>query len=234
LTEAHESGIIHRDIKPRNILLCRLGASFDVVKVLDFALPRVLHDSSQAVSEIAKEGEVFGKPAFMAPELVTGEGVADQSSDIYALGCVAYWLLSGETVSQARSVVAMALAHVREDPQPVSLRAEFDIPPALDDLILACLDRDCARTGVCPGGDGSASCPPIGSPLDAGAGRAMVAREPSASSAGCRQRSSVASGLAGRRRSKTPLVAGACRGKPSHRCGKWSNPAAGKMWSSQV
>lgn len=62
-----------------------------------------------------------------------------------ALGCVAYWLLSGETVFQARSVVAMALAHVREDPQPVSLCAEFGIPPALDDLILACLDKDRAR-----------------------------------------------------------------------------------------
>lgn len=141
LAEAHGHGIVHRDIKPRNILLCRLGASYDFAKVLDFGLAKFLQEADSEPSHLTREGEVVGTPAFMAPELATGEAGGNELSDIYALGCVAYWLLTGQTVFQARNSMAMAVAHLRDSPEPPSRRSELEIAPELDELVLACLAK---------------------------------------------------------------------------------------------
>ena len=96
LGEAHAAGLLHRDIKPHNLYLCRLGLDFDVVKVLDFGLVKSL---SEGAAELTAEGALTGTPAYMPPERVIGAAV-DERSDIYSLGCVAYWMLTGQPCSQ--------------------------------------------------------------------------------------------------------------------------------------
>ena len=140
LGEAHARGLLHRDIKPANILLCRVGPDDDFVKVLDFGL--VKHFVADAVTELSLDRVTVGTPAFMAPEIALGRTDVDGRADLYALGCVAYYLLTGQLVFQAETPLAMALAHVNEVPHPPSARSELSIPPALDALILGCLAKD--------------------------------------------------------------------------------------------
>ena len=138
LGEAHARSLVHRDVKPANILLCRLGPDDDFVKVLDFGL--VKHaDKSETL--ITKEGSTAGTPAYMAPEIALGRGDADGRADLYSFGCVAYFLVTGQPVFTADSDVGVALAHVKDEPVRPSLRSEFDIPPALEAVILDCLAK---------------------------------------------------------------------------------------------
>jgi DNA-binding NtrC family response regulator len=136
LGEAHASGLLHRDIKPHNLQLCRLGLEFDVVKVLDFGLVKSLREGS---ADLTADDVVTGTPAYMPPERVQG-GVADERSDIYALGCVAYWMLTGQTVFTG-DPMAMMLHHVRTAPPPPSKLARAAIPERLDEIVLACLAK---------------------------------------------------------------------------------------------
>jgi serine/threonine-protein kinase len=146
LDEAHARGLIHRDIKPANILLCRLGPDHDFVKVLDFGL--VKHVQAAPGTMLTGEGETAGTPAYMPPEIALGSPVLDGRADIYSLGCVAYYLLTGAPVFSHRFGLAAALAHVQEDPVPPSERSEHEIPPAMEALILQCLAKDpAARPG---------------------------------------------------------------------------------------
>jgi serine/threonine-protein kinase len=140
LDEAHARGLIHRDVKPANIFLCCLGPDHDFVKVLDFGL--VKHVLAAPGTMLTGMGETAGTPAYMAPEIALGSAVLDGRADIYSLGCVAYYLLTGAPVFSHRVAVATALAHVQEDPVPPSERSEQDIPPALEALILQCLAKD--------------------------------------------------------------------------------------------
>jgi serine/threonine-protein kinase len=140
LDEAHARGLIHRDIKPANIFLCRLGRDDDFVKVLDFGLVKHVHAAPGTM--LTREGETAGTPAYMAPEIALGSAVPDGRADIYSLGCVAYFLLTGAPVFSHKGALATALAHVQDDPVPVSERSEFEIPPALEALILQCLAKD--------------------------------------------------------------------------------------------
>jgi len=140
LAEAHENGLTHRDIKPGNILVCRLGASFDFVKVVDFGLVKLAPELAQ--TQLTREGVVTGTPAFLAPELGRADAETDARVDIYGLGCVAYWLLTGRLVFEADSMMAMILAHMREPPSPPSSRTDNHIPGELDEVILACLEKD--------------------------------------------------------------------------------------------
>ena len=94
LAEARGEGVLQRDIKPHNLFLCRLGLEFDVVKVLDFGLVKTLDVSPV---QVTAEGVLTGTPAYVPPERVLG-GTADERSDLYSLGCVAYWMLTGRTV----------------------------------------------------------------------------------------------------------------------------------------
>jgi tRNA A-37 threonylcarbamoyl transferase component Bud32 len=140
LQEAHHRGLVHRDIKPTNFFLCRLGVESDFVKLLDFGLvKRVLPDDSHHVT---LDGHTTGTPAFLAPELALGEDQIDARADIYGLGCVAYWLLTGKVVFDERTPMATALAHIRKEPLPPSARTESEIPASLETLVMSCLAKD--------------------------------------------------------------------------------------------
>jgi len=138
LAEAHAQGLVHRDVTPRNIYVCRMGLDYDFVKVLDFGL---VSQSAAVTRTLVRAGSsTTGTPAFMAPELIL-DGVVDQRADIYALGCVAYYLLTGELVFDADTPMKMFMQHVQAEPMPPSLRSELPIPSALEALVLACLSK---------------------------------------------------------------------------------------------
>ena len=141
LGEAHARGLVHRDIKPANVMVCRLGPDADFVKVLDFGL--VKHTAAgQTVTMVSTAGTAVGTPSYMAPEIALGHADVDGRTDIYSLGCVAYYLLTAQHVFSGDTPVATAVAHVQSAPIPPGLRSEFSIPPALDALIMECLAKD--------------------------------------------------------------------------------------------
>ena len=145
LAEAHQAGLVHRDVKPANIFLCRLGLEHDFVKVLDFGLVANaggLHRS--VVSCPDADRMVAGTPAFMAPETVAGFDDVDGRADIYALGCVGYWLLTGTPVFDARSRTPSELLddHARVTPERPSIRLGKTLPHGLEALVLQCLEKD--------------------------------------------------------------------------------------------
>jgi serine/threonine protein kinase len=107
LAEAHARGMVHRDIKPANICLCRAGLDYDVVKVLDFGLVKL----GAVNATLAGDQMISGTPAFMAPEVIVGGGVVDGRADIYAIGGVAYYLLTGQLVFEADSPIQMLRHH---------------------------------------------------------------------------------------------------------------------------
>ena len=143
LGEAHERGLIHRDVKPANIYVCRYGRSDDFVKILDFGLVKSDSDKDQDVG-LTADGTVSGTPAFVAPEQVLGEDT-DGRSDIYSLGCTAYWALTGKYVFQGNTAMATVMMHVNTPPKPPSECGVQTIPPALDAIVMACLEKDPAN-----------------------------------------------------------------------------------------
>ena len=142
LADAHDHGMIHRDIKPANMFLCRLGPSRDHIKLLDFGL--VQHDQSLTAEcgPLTREGTTAGTPAYMPPETFVKEGAVDNRSDIYALGCVAYWLVAGTLVFETESGGAQIVEHVKTTPPPPSARTERPVPSELDAIIMRCLRKD--------------------------------------------------------------------------------------------
>jgi serine/threonine-protein kinase len=143
LAEAHESGLVHRDVKPRNLFLCRLGVRHDFVKVLDFGLVKSLLDGGDTLTEVSS-GAISGTPAYMAPEMVENRADIDGRADVYALGCVAYWLLTGTTVfAGAATAVATMLAHVKEPPPAPSVHVR--VPADLEEVVMRCLEKDPGR-----------------------------------------------------------------------------------------
>ncbi len=143
LAEAHARGFLHRDVKPANLFVCRRGLDDDVVKVLDFGLVSRFDDGGD--SKLTREGVVSGTPAFLAPEVATDSGSPDPRADVYALGCVAFWLLTGELPFTADNPVAMLVKHVHEAPPAPSSRLDTPLPEALDALVLRCLAKDPAE-----------------------------------------------------------------------------------------
>jgi len=144
LAEAHARDLVHRDIKPANIFLCRYGLEFDFVKVLDFGLVKHSGASSTGEVKLTEVGAFAGTPAYVSPEAAMGEEV-DGRTDIYSLGCVAYWLLTGRTVFEAINPMQMLIKHVNEEPAPPSQRTELPIPPQLDEIVLECLRKEKTR-----------------------------------------------------------------------------------------
>ncbi|HMF88056.1 MAG TPA: serine/threonine-protein kinase, partial [Gemmatimonadaceae bacterium] len=139
LEEAHVRGLVHRDIKPANIHLGLVGLHHDFVKVLDFGLVKEVTSVSVEHSLATIPGQMaLGTPAYMAPEMALGEAV-DGRADIYALGCVAYYLLTGQLVFEADTSMKMLMHHLNTAPVPPSQRTELPIPRELDELVLACL-----------------------------------------------------------------------------------------------
>jgi serine/threonine-protein kinase len=141
LSEAESCGLVHRDIKPANIFLCRYGEDHDFVKVLDFGIVKAAAKAETGPA-LTREMTVHGTPAFMAPEQAVGSADMDGRADIYATGCVAYWLLTGQQVFTADTPMALLLHHAHTPATPPSTRTELRIPSALDDLVLSCLAKD--------------------------------------------------------------------------------------------
>jgi serine/threonine-protein kinase len=141
LAEAHDRGLVHRDIKPENIFVCRRSDEVDVVKVLDFGLVRIAKAPDDA--RLTAAGMITGTPATMAPEQATGRDL-DGRTDIYSLGCVACWLLTGSDAFAADSAIELLTKHINEAPQPLRERNEA-VPEELARLIEACLEKDPAR-----------------------------------------------------------------------------------------
>jgi serine/threonine-protein kinase len=141
LDEAHARGLIHRDVKPANIYTCRSGSRCDFVKVLDFGLvagPRPLTDDE---ARLTRPEEMTGTPDYMAPETARGEGF-DGRADLYALGCVAYWLATGRLVFGGNTLYEIVSQHLHAAPEPPSRYAPAPLPGELEHLILACLAKD--------------------------------------------------------------------------------------------
>jgi eukaryotic-like serine/threonine-protein kinase len=145
LSEADSCGLVHRDIKPANIFICRYGEDHDFVKVLDFGLVKTFEEGVEEAPALTREHTVRGTPAFIAPEQALGGTRLDGRVDIYATGCVAYWLLTGQLVLTADTTMALLLQHVHAAPSAPSSRAEQSIPAELDQLVLACLAKDPAK-----------------------------------------------------------------------------------------
>ena len=146
LSEAESLSLVHRDIKPANIVLCRYGEDYDFVKVLDFGIVKAIHEpghtgGTTTVPALTAE-HVVGTPAFIAPEQVLGRRRVDHRADIYATGCVTYWLLTGELVFTGDTPMEFLIQHTQATPRPPSARTELPIPKELDAIVLACLAKD--------------------------------------------------------------------------------------------
>jgi serine/threonine-protein kinase len=145
LADAHARGMVHRDIKPANIYVCRMGLDYDFVKVLDFGLVKLRERGPVPDTLLTLDQTTTGTPAYMAPEIILGDGDVDRRADVYALGCVAYYMLTGQLVFEAETPMKMLMQHVHAQPVPPSQRTEMPVPRELDELILACLEKDPAR-----------------------------------------------------------------------------------------
>ena len=140
LSEAHTLGLVHRDIKPANLFVCRLGPQYDFLKVLDFGV--VSRQTPDSMATITMTGMVLGTPAFLAPELVSGRGSFDGRADIYALGCVAFWLLTGRPPFEAGDALSLLTHHSKTAPLPPSTMCEESVPADMDALVLDCLSKE--------------------------------------------------------------------------------------------
>ena len=136
LQEAHDAGLIHRDIKPANIILCERGGVPDVAKLVDFGLVRDLARDAGVSTQI-----ILGTPTYMAPEQALGTGM-DHRADLYALGAVGYFLLTGQIVFAGKTNTEMLVQHVTSTPTPPSQVTDNPIPPALEAVILRCLAKE--------------------------------------------------------------------------------------------
>jgi serine/threonine-protein kinase len=147
LQDAHVNGLVHRDIKPANVIVSRAGTTFDFAKVLDFGLVKL--DAAQkdgdGAATITTESSTSGTPAFMAPEVVLGDAVTDHRVDLYALGCVAYWLLTGKLLFEGASAVEVMFHHVHTAPVGPSKRSGLEIAGPLEALVMECLEKDPTR-----------------------------------------------------------------------------------------
>jgi eukaryotic-like serine/threonine-protein kinase len=148
LDEAHHSGLVHRDLKPANVYLCERGGLHDTVKVLDFGLVKETGGQSSLSGPVIAQTDVnalVGTPTYLSPESIHSPATVDARSDLYAVGAIGYFLLTGTEVFQGSSLVALCIAHLHEQPQRPSDRVKRPLPSDLEQLILSCLDKDPAR-----------------------------------------------------------------------------------------
>lgn len=138
LGEAHESGLVHRDVKPSNVVLCRRGGVDDVVKLLDFGLVK---DEAEQRTRLTMGSDVLGTPEFMSPEMFDRASRVEAPSDIYALGAVAYYLVTGTLVFDG-TLAELCTAHLTSPPESPSARLGEPVDPVLERVILACLAKD--------------------------------------------------------------------------------------------
>jgi serine/threonine protein kinase len=147
LREAHDLGLIHRDIKPANVFLCDRGGEPDTVKVLDFGLVKHFAGANgeSAQAEFVPDGGILGTPNFLAPESIRNHLHSDARSDLYAVGALGYFLLTGKYVFEGASVAEVCHKHLNETPVPPGRRLGRELTPALEAIILRCLEKDPAR-----------------------------------------------------------------------------------------
>jgi len=140
LHEAHQKGLVHRDIKPSNIMLCQRGVQCDVVKVLDFGLVKDVKGDQDVSITVAADDSVTGTPLYLSPEAIKNEEL-DGRADLYALGAVGYFLLTGRIVFEASSPMVAMAKHLQEEPTRLSELLD-GIPDDLEAVILSCLAKD--------------------------------------------------------------------------------------------
>jgi serine/threonine-protein kinase len=138
LAEAHEAGLVHRDIKPANILLCHRGLDRDFVKVVDFGLVREVRTDEDP--GLTGPGAIAGTPLYMPPEAISG-GTLDPRSDLYALGAVGYYLVTGTPPFEGKTIVEVCAHHLHTPPTPPHERLGSDVPAGLEAILLACLAK---------------------------------------------------------------------------------------------
>jgi len=140
LESAHSKGVVHRDLKPNNVMLFKDAAGQEQIKIVDFGISKIVGPNSGA-SNLTQTGEIFGSPLYMSPEQCRGMPV-DQRCDIYSLGCVMYECLSGEPPFIAENPVQTILKHLHEEAQPLSQRGVANLPEGLEKIIDTCLNKD--------------------------------------------------------------------------------------------
>jgi len=143
LVEAHGIGLIHRDIKPENVILCERGGIPDVAKVVDFGLVLALEPASGA--RLTQDNVVQGTPLYLSPEAIRAPDAVDARSDLYGLGAVGYYLVTGTHVFGGATTVEVCSHHLHSLPVPPSERLGRPVPAGLERLILACLEKDPER-----------------------------------------------------------------------------------------
>jgi len=139
LGEAHEAGLVHRDVKPENVVVAQRGGVYDVAKILDFGLVEPITD--QRSPHRSTEGFITGSPLFMSPEQAAGSVVADSRTDVYSLGAVTYYLLTGRPPFTTSSLIELVDAHTYVQPAPPS-RHNPAVPGDLEQVVLKCLAKD--------------------------------------------------------------------------------------------
>lgn len=144
IADAHSHAIIHRDLKPDNVMLQDRGKQKDVVRVLDFGIAK-LRDDTRANHQMTQAGDMLGTPQYMAPEQIRAEQI-DGRTDVYALGCMIYEMLTARLPFEAPTIMALLSKHLLETPPPPSQRRpDLGIPPMIDDLVMAAMAKDPAH-----------------------------------------------------------------------------------------
>jgi serine/threonine-protein kinase len=162
LEEAHGRGLIHRDIKPANIMLCERGGRSDVVKVLDFGLVKDLGNETEL--NLTRSDAITGTPLWVSPEAVAGPDRIEPRSDLYGVGAVGYFLLTGTPVFRGANAWLVCMKHMRQKPEPPSARSEGPVPADLEQVILDCLAKrpDLRPAGAADLADRLAACADAG------------------------------------------------------------------------
>lgn len=167
LAEAHAAGLVHRDVKPSNLVVSRRVGQGDVLKVLDFGLVKDGRPDQEEDAALSRTGAVLGTPLYLSPEAITAPERVGPASDLYAIGAVAYWLLTGEPVFDGPTVIALCASHLTEPPRPLRERRP-DVPAELERVVLACLAKSPDQR--------PASATALAEALDAALERAGIAR----------------------------------------------------------
>jgi serine/threonine-protein kinase len=139
LAEAHAKGLVHRDVKPENIMVCRRGGEYDFVKILDFGLVKSV--ATPHSRDLTRSLRILGTPQYMAPERLRNPADVDARADIYAVGAVAFLLLTGRKLFEAADDLALTTQILNEEPPRASQVARQPIPAELDILVAACLEK---------------------------------------------------------------------------------------------
>ena len=185
LRAAHDKGIVHRDMKPENIFLIQREGQPHFVKILDFGIAKVMGLDPNG-PRLTRTGMIFGTPEYMAPEQAEGKDT-DHRADIYAVGCIIYHLITGQTPFVAESFMTMLTKHLMEDPvPPSSRRPDLAITPEMDVLVLKSLEKNrdqrwqsmaemLEAVAVCPGPENSTPKLPGGQTVEMGGAHAAAA-----------------------------------------------------------